>query len=96
MGATIVQMEIPDDLLRPIGSTEAAAEQAREALIIEMLRQHRITQGKASELLGITRGEMVDLAARYEVSSGMEDAEELRQQINRIVARNRQASGESG
>ncbi len=84
MGATVVQIEIPDDLVQLIGSTEAAAEQAREALVIE-LSQHRITQGTAAELLGISRGEMIDVASRYEISSGMEEADELRQQIERIM-----------
>ena len=86
MGATIIQFEIPDDLVQLIGSAEATADEAREALVIELLRQRRITQGRASELLGVSRGEMIDLAAHYEVSSGMEDADELRQQIDRIIA----------
>jgi len=64
-----------------LGPPEAAAAKAREALVMELLREARISQGKAAALLGVGRGEILDLVARYKVPSGALTAEEWGQEM---------------
>jgi predicted HTH domain antitoxin len=74
-------VELPEELVALLGSPEAVAAKAKEALILELLREARISQGKAAGLLGISRWEMLDLMARHHISSGPESAEEMRQEV---------------
>src|SRR3989442_15001040 len=43
--------------------------QTKAAEVMQLLRQHRISQGKAAFLLGLTRWELFDLMATYEISA---------------------------
>ena len=81
MASTVVTLELPDELVALLGSSAAAAAQAREALVLRLLRDARITQGQAARLLGITRYDILDLMARDRIPSGPETAEEMRQEI---------------
>src|SRR5919197_1225326 len=81
MGTHTLSVEVPDELLALLGSPEAAAVRAREALVMELLRDATISQGKAAALLGVGRGELLDLAARYRVPSGPRTAEEWEQEM---------------
>lgn len=66
-------MELVALLSRP----EAVAARAKEALVDDLLRQGQIGQSKAAELLGVTRGALLDLMAEHRVPSGADTAEEL-------------------
>lgn len=79
-------LELPEEVVARFGSRAAAASKARELLVIDLVRQGSISQGKAAELLGIPRDEMIDLAGKYEISAGGESAEELLRQITAIEA----------
>jgi predicted HTH domain antitoxin len=74
-------VELPEELVALLGSPEAVAAKAKEALVLELLREARISQGKAARLLGISRWEILDLIARHRISSGPETAEEMRQEV---------------
>ena len=69
VGNRTLSLELPDELIALLGSEEAAAAKAKEALVLELLREARISQGKAARLLGLTRWDtldlMVDGSARY-------------------------------
>ena len=60
---------------------EAGSAKAKKALVLELLREAVISQGKAAELLRLTRWEILDLMAQYHIPSGPETAEEMRQEI---------------
>jgi predicted HTH domain antitoxin len=77
----MMSVELPEELVALLGSPEAAAAKAKEALVLELLREARISQGKAARLLGISRWEILDLMARHRISSGPETAEEMRQEV---------------
>jgi predicted HTH domain antitoxin len=81
MGTQTVQLDVPDELMAILGSTDAAAAKARNALILEFLREARISQGLAARLLGITRWELLDLMAERQIPSGPATAEEMHQEI---------------
>ncbi len=81
MGTRTLSVELPEELMGLLGSAEAAAAKARKALVLELLREAVISQGKAAELLGLTRWEILDLMVQYRIPSGPETAEEMRQEI---------------
>jgi len=72
-----VTLELPEELVESLGSAEAAASMAKEALVFELLREGRIGQSRAAALLGITRWDVLDLMAKYGVLQGPRSATEL-------------------
>ncbi len=78
---TTLAIELPDELVALLGSPEDAAAGAKEALILELLRRSRISQGKAACLLGIDRWAMLDLMAQHQIPSGPVDADEMRREL---------------
>lgn len=74
-------LEVPEELVSLIGSSEAAATRAKESLVLDLLREGRISQGKAAQLLGLTRYDILDLMAQHQIPSGPATAEEMRQEI---------------
>lgn len=76
-----IEMELPEDLVALLGSPEVVAIRAKEALVLELLREARVSQGQAADLLGITRWALLDLMARHQIASGPETAEEMRREI---------------
>lgn len=84
MGTRAVTVELPDEIIAQFGSLEGAAAKAREALVIELLREARIGQGMAAEVLGLTRGEILDLMVERHMPSGPETAEEASREIEEM------------
>jgi predicted HTH domain antitoxin len=54
-------------------------------LVLDLLREGQISQGKAAELLGINRYEMLDLMARHKIPSGPQTAEEAEREIEAAI-----------
>ena len=75
-----IQFELPHDIERELGGqcTDVNGE-AREAFLVELYRQDRITHHQLAEALGLSRLEIEGTLKRHEVSSGV-TAEELRAQ----------------
>lgn len=92
---TTVTFDLPDELVALLGSPTAAAAKAKEALVLDLLREARISQGKAARLLGITRWDVIDLMARHQIPSGPVTEEEVRQEIETIEHYLRRATWES-
>jgi predicted HTH domain antitoxin len=74
-------IEVPEELLELLGSPAEAATRARETLVVEFLREGRLSQGQAARVLGVTRWDILDLMARFGIPSGPETAEEMRRDI---------------
>ncbi|MBI4493479.1 MAG: UPF0175 family protein [Chloroflexi bacterium] len=72
---------MPEELVALLGSPEAAIAKAKESLVLELLREARLSQGQAARLLGLTRWDILDLMAQHDIASGPETAEEARQEI---------------
>ena len=79
-----IELELSEELVDLLGSPETAAAQAKQALVLELLREARISQGKAAEILGLTRAEMLDVLARHRIESGPETAEEMQQEVEAL------------
>ncbi len=56
MATRTIHFDPPDYLVAPLGSDAA---KAKEALVLELLREARISQGRAAELLGLTRWDIL-------------------------------------
>ena len=81
MATCTLAVEVPEDLVTLLGSPETAAAKAREALVLQLLREGLISQGKAARLLGITRWDILDLMAQHQIPSGPQTVDEMRQEI---------------
>ncbi len=79
-----VELELPDDVVVNLQDDEIAAK-AKEAFFMELLREHRISQGKTAELLGVTRYELFDLMSKYQVPVIDLTPEELRSELAKSI-----------
>ena len=86
MATRMVPVELPDELVELLGTAGKASERARLALVLDLLREAQISQGKAAEILGITRWDILDLMARYRIESGPETEEEMRAELGLMRA----------
>jgi predicted HTH domain antitoxin len=76
------ELEIPDEVLTNLREEDIAAK-IREAFFMELLREHRISQGKAAELLGINRHDLLDLMSKYQVPVIDLTPEELKTELKK-------------
>ena len=81
-----LDLELPDELFAQFHEKEIEAK-AREALVMELLREHRISQGKAAEVLGVGRHELFDLMSKYCVSAVDLTSEELKRELEKPLPR---------
>lgn len=84
MASTTLSLELPEELVRMLGSEQATAAKAKEALGLELLRKARITQGQAGEFLGLSRSEVMSLMARHEIPSGPLTAAEVIREVDEL------------
>jgi hypothetical protein len=62
------EVDLPEEVVEWFGWRDAEVpSRMREALVMELLRRHVISQGKAAELLSISRWDIFDVMDRYKV-----------------------------
>ena len=76
-----VELELPDEVAERLRGQDVSAK-AKEALIMELLREHHLSQGKAAELLGLRRIELFPLMSKYQVPAIEMSPEELRSELD--------------
>jgi len=76
------ELDLPDDLAFALRDDEVVGK-AREALVMEFLREHRISQGKAAEILGIHREDLFPLMTKYQVAVVDLSPEELHEELRK-------------
>jgi len=54
-------IQVPDELAQLLGPEECLPQACTEAVVLELIREHRISTGKAAELLGLSYREFLDL-----------------------------------
>ena len=84
MPTTTLVLELPEELVRVIGTDAAAAAKAKEALVLELLREARITQGQAGAFLDLSRSEVMSLMACHEIPSGPLTATEVSREVDEL------------
>lgn len=96
MGTRTLTLELPDEVLALLGSPEAAPAKAKEMLVLELLREASISQGRAAELLGLSRWQIIDLMAERQIPSGPRTPEEVREEFASIRRYVQERSGRGG
>jgi len=86
-----VELELPDELLVALRGEDLAGK-AKEALVMELLREHRVSQGKAAEILGIARNDLFALMTKYQVAVIDLSPEELRTELKQPFPPNNERS----
>jgi DNA-binding NtrC family response regulator len=79
-------LERPDEVIKHVPAKELA-EQAKESLVMELLREHQASQGKAAEVLGISRYDPFELMSKYCISVIDLTPEELEAELKRPIPR---------
>jgi predicted HTH domain antitoxin len=80
-----VAFDLPGELRDLVGPADDLAVRARRLLLLDLLREGEISQGKTARLLGITRWDLLELVARYRIPSGPRTAAEMRQDIENAL-----------
>jgi predicted HTH domain antitoxin len=81
-----VEFELPDEVAAQLQEAEMAMK-AKEALVMELLREHHVSQGKAAEILGMSRHDLFDLMTKYQVPVIDLTAEELDAELRKPFPR---------
>ena len=61
-----VELDLPDEVVEALAGEDMTAK-VREALIMNLVREHRVSQGKAAEILGISREDLFPLMSKHQV-----------------------------
>ena len=79
-----VTVEVPDDAVRLFGKDEQQfGRKMYETAVVKWFDEGLISQGKAAELLGLSRGELFDVLWRHKVSPIQMTPEELEEEFKR-------------
>lgn len=76
-----IKIELPDALVAALDSLDGIEDRAWQALVLDLLRDARISQGRAAMLLGVTRHDILDLMASQYIPSGPFTPEEVDRDI---------------
>jgi predicted HTH domain antitoxin len=61
-----VELDLPDEVVEALAGEDMTAK-LREAFVMNLMREHRISQGKAAEVLGISREDLFPLMSKHQV-----------------------------
>jgi len=79
-------VDLPEEVVEWFGWKDAEVpSRMREAMIMELLRRHVISQGKAAELLDLSRWDIFDVMGRYKVPAIDLTTEELKQELAKEI-----------
>jgi len=79
-----VTVEVADDAVRLFGTDELRfGREMYETAVVKWFDEGLISQGKAAELLGLSRGELFDVLWRHKVSPIQITPEELEEEFKR-------------
>jgi predicted HTH domain antitoxin len=81
----LVTVEVPEDAVRTFGGDDARfGREMYEAAVVQWFDEGRISQGRAAELLGISRVELFEVLKRHEVSPIQITPEELAEELKGV------------
>ena len=94
--ARTITIELPADLVAALDSLDGIEDRAWQALVLDLLRNAEISQGKAARLLNVTRYDIIDLMARNRIPSGPQTAEEAERDVEAARLGSRSAKLDAG
>ena len=78
-------LEFPEEISEKDLEDEDVRRKSKEGAVFELLRKKKISQGKAAEILEMTRNELFDLMAKFEIPVIDMSEEELRKELTKIL-----------
>ena len=84
-----LKLEVPDEVVKLLGSVDAATREAKEALVLDLVRRGKISRSKAAELLELNLEELPGLLARYKLPWFDYTQEQLNEDLQRVRFRPR-------
>jgi Uncharacterised protein family (UPF0175) len=76
------EVDLPEEVLAQFGWPEAdVPRRLREVLVMELLRDDRLSEAQAADLLHLDRWGLLELMSRYRVPAIRMSLEELRQEL---------------
>ena len=80
------EVELPEEVVTWFGWHEKdISYKVREALVMELLRRHVISQGKAAELLELSPWDIHEVMGRYQVSAVDMTPDEVQRELAKRV-----------
>ena len=76
-----IVLEFPVEFPEEGALNKKALKRGKEAIVLELLREGKISQGKASALLEISRHDLFDLMAKHDIPMADFPPEELKSQL---------------
>ena len=64
---TTLTIELPQEVLSLLGSEEEARREAKVAVVLDLVRQGKVSRSKAAELLDLSLWDLPSLLARYRI-----------------------------
>jgi predicted HTH domain antitoxin len=77
-------LEFPKDVPEEDLKDKQVLMRAKEGAVMELLRKAKISQGRAAELLGISRHDIVDLMGKYDIPVFDATSEELKEGVKNL------------
>jgi predicted HTH domain antitoxin len=77
-----VELELPEEALATLRDEDLAAK-AKEALVMELVREHHLSQGKAAEILKVSRSDFFSLMTKHQVPVIDLTPDELREELDK-------------
>lgn len=62
-----LKLEVPDEVIKLLGSVDAVKKEAKEALVLDLVRRGKISKSKAAELLKLNLWDLPALLAQYKL-----------------------------
>jgi predicted HTH domain antitoxin len=62
-----ISIDIPDELLDLLGSEDELAKEVKQSLVLDLVRQGRISRAKAAELLEINIWDLPEFLSKYRI-----------------------------
>jgi predicted HTH domain antitoxin len=80
-------LEFPVEFPEEGALNKKALKKGKEAVVLELLREGKISQGKAAELLEISRNNLFDLMAKHDIPVMDMAEEELKEELSKDIFR---------
>ena len=77
-----LELDLPDEVVLALRDEELSAK-AKESLVLELLREHHISEGTAGHILSLNRGDLMSLMSKYQIPVIDMTSEELREELNK-------------
>ena len=80
----IIEISIPDEIISLLGSEEEVKKEAKEALVLDLVRRGKISKVKAAELIGMNLWDLPEFLNKYRIPWFDYTKEDLQKDLDTI------------